>query len=117
MKKLLFVLAFAFIGQQAFSQMYIVVLADSYRHPSAGCNVGEAVLIKVDPSGAESTSCFSPYVSLGFLSELNQEFNNLISQGYKMMDLQKTPYLSYDNMDMFIGLGASSDYVWYFAIP
>ena len=37
MKKLLFVLAFTFIGQQAFSQMYIVTLtAVNATHPS-GC--------------------------------------------------------------------------------
>ena len=30
MKKLLFVLAFAFIGQQAFSQMYIVTITNAY---------------------------------------------------------------------------------------
>tara|TARA_B100001094_G_C17874517_1_gene643750 strand:+ start:62 stop:418 length:357 start_codon:yes stop_codon:yes gene_type:complete len=118
MKKLLFVLAFAFIGQQAFSQMYIVVLAQEERYPSAGCNQGEYVLLKVDPSGAESTSCLSRYVSNGFLSQLNQEFNNLISLGYKMMDLQKTPILSYDANDMYFnGVSSNTNYAWYFAIP
>jgi len=36
MKKLLFVLAFAFIGQQAFSQMYIVTYTNATgAHPSS----------------------------------------------------------------------------------
>ena len=37
MKKILFLLAFAFIGQQAFSQIYIVTTVPNYEFQSAGC--------------------------------------------------------------------------------
>ena len=77
MKKLVFVLAFAFIGQQAMSQMYIVMLSDWDTYPSAGCVSGEGVLLKVDPTGAESTSCIPRTVSAGFLSQLYQEYQRV----------------------------------------
>jgi len=49
MKKLLFVLAFAFIGQQAFSQMYIVTL--SVGGTSHVACPEEFVLSKIDQPG------------------------------------------------------------------
>jgi hypothetical protein len=117
MKKILFVLAFAFIGQQAFSQMYIVVLAVGDNYPSAGCNINENVLLKVDPTGAESATCIPILVSQGALSQLNQEFNNLISQGYKMMDIQHTPPLKGSGNDMYIDIHYDTEISWFFAIP
>jgi len=42
MKKLLFVLAFTFIGGQAFSQIYIVTIASS---SVGGCTSGEEVTL------------------------------------------------------------------------
>ena len=54
MKKLLFVLAFAFIGQQAFSQIYLVVLSESY---TGSCQQGEITLQKTDPTGATTNLC------------------------------------------------------------
>ena len=55
MKKLLFVLAFAFIGQQAFSQMYIVTMSMvSNTHPS--CN-NYYVMTTVDPQGNITYDC------------------------------------------------------------
>ena len=62
MKKLLFVLAFVFIGQQAFSQMYIATLINNSSFPSVGCINGEHVLVKVNPSGVETTACIPNYV-------------------------------------------------------
>ena len=44
MKKLLFVLAFAFIGQQAFSQIYLVTLSDN---GIGSCTNQEILLTKI----------------------------------------------------------------------
>ena len=116
MKKLLLVLAFAFIGQQAFSQMYIVVLSDWDSYPSAGCVQGEGVVLKIDPTGAETASCIGTTVSNGYLSQINQEFNNLISQGYKMMN--PNPVTVQDGgTDLYVDLYNGATRVWFFAIP
>lgn len=48
MKKLLLVLAFAFFGQQAFSQMYIVVLDDGI---VGNCSIDEITLSKTNHTG------------------------------------------------------------------
>tara|TARA_X000000368_G_scaffold407426_1_gene386884 strand:+ start:618 stop:968 length:351 start_codon:yes stop_codon:yes gene_type:complete len=116
MKKLLLVLAFAFIGGQAFSQMYIVTLVNALNYPSAGCN--EFVLLKVDPTGVESTTCISQIVQNGALSQLNQEFNSLISQGYKMMELENSFQVGTGGGEAYIDYASSGDIaVWFFAIP
>tara|TARA_B100000242_G_C42653720_1_gene307036 strand:- start:106 stop:462 length:357 start_codon:yes stop_codon:yes gene_type:complete len=86
MKKLLFVLAFAFIGQQAFSQLYIVTLVDDYYYPNAGCNTSEVVLVKVDPTGNQTTTCIQRDIQMGGLITLNQELNSIISQGYQLIE-------------------------------
>jgi hypothetical protein len=78
MKKLLFVLAFTFIGQQAFSQMYIVTLSD-------GCPNDEIQLTKYPPAGAAIDICISEEIEVGLVS-LNQELNSIISQGYKLIE-------------------------------
>ena len=84
MKKLLFVLAFAFIGQQAFSQMYIVTLADSYIN---GCDIAsEITLTTVTPTGTETHTCIPIYINNGALGSLNQELNNITSMGYKLIE-------------------------------
>ena len=85
-KKLLFVLAFAFIGQQAFSQLYIVTLVDEYHFPTAGCNAGELVLVKNDPTGNQTTTCIKADRPSGGLITLNQELNSIISQGYQLIE-------------------------------
>ena len=86
MKKILFILAFTFIGQQAFSQLYIVTIVDDSGFPSAGCLPGEGVLLKVDPTGNQTTVCINPAVEYGGLITLNQELNSIISQGYKLIE-------------------------------
>ena len=49
MKKLLFVLAFAFIGQQAFSQMYMIHIGGFGLSSTSGCNINhELTLTKVN---------------------------------------------------------------------
>ena len=86
MKKLLFVLAFTFIGQQAFSQIYIATLTDNYYFPAAGCLVLEHVLVKVDPTGNQTTTCIPSDIQMGGLITLNQELNSIISQGYQLIE-------------------------------
>ena len=53
MKKLLFVLAFTFIGQQSFSQMYMVSLTTiSSSHPSGlDQSNDDGVITVIDPAG------------------------------------------------------------------
>ena len=86
MKKLLFVLAFAFIGQQAFSQMYIATLMHEVYLPNAGCNQSELVLVKVDATGNQTTTCIQSEIVNGSLITLNQELNNIVSQGYQLIE-------------------------------
>ena len=126
MKKLLFVLAFAFIGQQSFSQMYIVTLTGvESGHPS-NCPPGgsfspQFLLTKVDPSGLATYTCLDHSLSLaqdpGALVTLNQELNNIISQGYKLVYTTS----SEPNSDGMVG-GIDNERlnyqtIWYFAIP
>ena len=92
MKKLLFVLAFTFIGQPAFSQMYIVLVTEcDDSHPSA-CNPNNynynAVMTTVDPLGNITYDCLlSPQVQYGGsqVAILNQKFNSILNQGYKLV--------------------------------
>ena len=92
MKKLLFVLAFAFIGQQAFSQLYIVVLS---KQSTGGCSKGEITLQKTNPTGSTTFVCIKKRLSNGALDELNIELNSVINLGYKLVE---TSYLgSKDN--------------------
>ena len=86
MKKLLFILAFAFFGQQAYSQIYILTIVDDSGFPSAGCLPGEGVILKVDPTGNQTTVCINPAVEYGGLITLNQELNSIISQGYQLIE-------------------------------
>ncbi|MAR21916.1 MAG: hypothetical protein CMD25_08330 [Flavobacteriales bacterium] len=91
MKKLLFALAFTFIGQQAFSQMYIVTYTIcASNHPAAtACWTGTGynnVLTIIDPSGTATYKCIgNPDINQdpSALIALNTEFNNITSQGYK----------------------------------
>jgi len=113
MKKLLFVLAFTFIGQQAFSQMYIVMIESmSNSGHISGCFASNTrVMTTVSPSGAISYTCLVD-VDLVHnqshataISTINQEFNSIIAQGYKLVATSADAKLHYP-------LG-----VWYFTIP
>jgi len=116
MKKLLFVLAFAFIGGQAFSQMYIVTVHSiHFTHPfynsCANTNSGDVVMTTIDPTGNLTYQCLPDgggvYYNGNNIAILNQEFNSIISQGYKLVSKE-------ENSD----LRAASIYgVWYFAVP
>ena len=82
MKKLLFLLAFAFIGTQAYSQVYMLAIGEA----SDDCpNITDhRSLLKVDPAGVETTMCIPNNVFYGALGQLNQEINSIINLGYKL---------------------------------
>ena len=116
MKKLLFVLAFTFIGQQAFSQMYIVtVFAINNLHPLYNSCINsnyDVVMTTIDPTGNLTYQCLpsggSIQVNGNNIALLNQEFNSIISLGYKLV--------SKDEESNLISTTAING-TWYFAIP
>ena len=114
MKKLLFVLAFAFIGQQAFSQMYLVTIAS---YSIGGCsysNPEERTLTTVTPTGTETHTCIPAWISEGALISLNQELNSIISQGYKLIETNN----GYSDQNGTIaGSELNNGTIYYFAIP
>ena len=81
MKKLLFVLAFTFIGEQSFSQIYLVTLSDN---GIGSCSNQEILLTKIPPAGPATYICIPESIEFG-LVPLNQELNNIISLGYKLI--------------------------------
>jgi len=112
MKKLLFVLAFTFIGQQAFSQMYIVIVNNLHStHPiysSCGNLTTNHVMTTIDPLGAITYQCM-PYIddanrNGNNAALLNLEFSSILSQGYKLVFMEN-------------GQAGTSTGTWYFAIP
>ena len=115
MKKLLFVLVFTFIGQQAFSQMYIVTL--SFADPSHIQCSAEPILSIIEPNGTVSYRCLgesSITVNSDVIGVINQELNSIINQGYKLIETNNGQY---DN-NGFIGQN-SIHYgtTWFLAIP
>ena len=95
MKKLLFVLVFAFIGQQAFSQIYLVTIVnDSSINSCYNVLYPEATLTKVTPTGVETHICIPSTVNNGALTALNAELNSITSQGYKLIETNHTQYSS-----------------------
>ena len=122
MKKLLFVLAFIFIGQQAFSQMYIVTYTyANINHPSA-CYPDD-VLTKISPTGNVTYTCIPTvvlYEDPSPLVTINQELNNIIIQGYKLIETNSPQYTSQDHAN---GSTISAEQrvtrgtIYYFAIP
>ena len=114
MKKLLFVFAFAFIGGQAFSQMYIVQISSvSSNHPQ-NCSLGNdnAVMTTIDPQGNITYDCMpnggTADHGAQHIKDLNQQFNTIIGQGYKLVASDATNDISTN------GLPRGT---WYFAIP
>ena len=114
MKKLLFVLAFTFIGQQAFSQMYIVTVYDlPTTHPS-NCPSGsyDVVMTTIDPQGNITYDCMpnggQVYNNGNHIALLNQKFNSILSQGYKLVSTD-------ENNDITVGSSYMNG-AWYFAI-
>ena len=67
MKKLLFVLVFTFIGEQAFSQMYIVSIATPTIGGCSSAGPEERTLTTVSPVGIETHTCIPAYINAGAL--------------------------------------------------
>ena len=121
MKKLLFVLTFTFIGQQAFSQIYTATLTNIYQNHPSGCT--EQVLTKVDPTGNLTYNCIpfpdcintiSNYIDCDPtpLVEINKGLNSIINQGYKLINQSQHSYGSLYKIQYEGGAA-----FWYFAIP
>ena len=83
MKKLLFVLALTFIGQQAFSQICLVTIS-SANLGSCGNSTDRTITV-IDPTGTETYTCIDYDLSMGGLGQLNQILNSVTSQGYKLI--------------------------------
>ena len=88
MKKLLFVFAFAFFGEQAFSQMYIVSIQNAYVNNCNGTN--ELTLSTISPTGVLTKTCIDRGYSTsdpndGLIS-INLELNSIMAQGYKLIN-------------------------------
>jgi hypothetical protein len=121
MKKLLFVLVFTFIGQQAFSQMYIVTLSFvSATHPS-GCdsdNTNELCLTKTDPTGAQTYTCIQENIAHSStpISILNLELNNILTNNpdYKLIETNNGHS---SNNGLIDGTTLNYGTTWYFAAP
>ena len=85
MKKLLFVLAFAFIGQQAFSQMYMVTIGEDF---IGGCSSNnEVTLTTISPTGSITHNCVLRYDGANGVAVINQELNSIMSLGYKLINI------------------------------
>jgi len=116
MKKLIFLFAFAFIGQQAFSQMYIVTL--SLAEPSHVQSSQEPILSIIDPNGTITYRCLGA-TSIAYNSDvigiINQELNTIINQGYKLIETNNG--YSGNNNGFIDNTGVNYGTTWYFAIP
>ena len=109
MKRLLFILPFIFIGQQAFSQMYIVTLG-----PENACGMSQLTLTKTDPTGNQTNVCISDGIQQGAIGQLNIELNSIISQGYKLIETNNGYS---DNNGLINNYSLNVGTAWYFAIP
>jgi len=103
MKKLIFLFAFVFIGQQAFPQMYIVIVnsMSNTGHPS-GCALNfswyNRVMTTVSPSGAITYTCLVNMANTDgqdyatAISTINQEFNTIV-KGTNWLQQAQMPIL------------------------
>ena len=94
MKKLLFVLAFTFIGQQAFPQMYIVINMSKLPYGAVfilvlillNCGMGftDRIMTTIDPTGIDNPYLYcqrgliTSSLTEKTLIELNEELNIII---------------------------------------
>ena len=113
MKKLLFVLAFTFIGQQAFSQIVIVTLYNDNT-----CSSSQVDLTISTPTG-ETTTCISQSISSGGLQSLNDELNIIANQGYKLVSstTNSSALVNYVSTGGSYIWGLTIPHTWIFAIP
>ena len=114
MKKFLLI-TFVFIGQQAFPQMYIVTVSDLSASHASNCpsGTGDVVMTTIDPQGNITYDCMpnggQVYYNGNHIALLNQKFNSILSQGYKLVSTDA------DN-DITVSWGSTGG-AWYFAIP
>ena len=98
--------------------MYIVTVSViGYQHPEYGnCYTGDynRILTTIDPQGNVTYQCL-PYISGSSVSEgggslvlLNQEFNSILSQGYKLV--YASPTNNIDEVQDHRG-------TWFFTVP
>ena len=116
MKKLLFVFAFAFIGQQAFSQIYIVTLSYAINNSHSVCLGTQNVLWKIAPNGNVTYTCLggtSIDNNSDVIGVINQELNAIISQGYKLIETNNGNGANGFISNYNINYGTT----WYFAVP
>lgn len=86
MKKFFFLLAFAFVGQQAFSQMYIIT--EKYDGNVSTQPTFDSVFV-TDPTGV-TVSYSIPHQLINISehnAQLSQIINNVISLGYKIISV------------------------------
>ena len=83
MKKLILLFAFAFIGGQAFSQIYIVSVVAGEEN---ACSGQSRTIVMVEPSGNQVKVCIDERIENGALADLNQALNSVINQGYKLVE-------------------------------
>ena len=123
MKKLLVVLVFIFIGQQAFSQMYVVFFTGyDEDHQTAVCASDAYLLTKIDPLGNTSYTCVDNNDDLDYnpiaLVQINQELNSIINQGYKLIEINSPQHSSeYSGSTINVDGRVAKGTIWYFAIP
>ena len=115
MKKLLFLLALTFIGQQTFSQIYLVTLSKVDPAVSGCDNTIEATLTITDPSGAQTYTCIAVdnWYNTNGLSVLNTKLNDIITTppGYKLIEMKTSENGFMENDNFTEGM------VWFFAVP
>jgi hypothetical protein len=85
MKKLLFVLAFTFIGGQTFSQMYMVTIGEDFNGGCASNN--EVTMTTISPTGSLTHNCVLRYDGANGVAVINQELNSIMSLGYKLINI------------------------------
>ena len=119
MKKIFFILAFVFIGQQAFSQMYIVTISNPANHDF--CEYEQGVLSIIEPNGTISYICFN---SMGISSNseilgvINQELNSIMNQGYKLVETNNgNGEVGYTANGLISQNRVNYGTTWYLALP
>lgn len=91
MKKILFLIAFAFSCTYAHSQIYVVTI----EHPDNGnCYFAnfdyannEVAVRVVDPTGSETITCINKHARFGAVSQLNSILNGITNNGYKLINV------------------------------
>ena len=71
MKKVFFLLAFAFIGTQAYSQVYIVSTLTPYINNFECGDINAMAVMIVGPDGVETIECITEQVQTGSIGQFN----------------------------------------------